>query len=114
MFVLMGLSAVIPVLHGIRLYGIQHMRAAAGLDWVVLQGALYITGAAIYAARIPEKWRPGKHDIWGSSHQIFHVLVVLAATAHFMGLFKAFRYEQMRRSSAEIEALMKYNVPQMP
>lgn len=30
------------------------------------------SGAAIYANRIPERWRPGKHDYWLSSHQIFH------------------------------------------
>ena len=97
MFVLMGLSAVVPVLHGIRLYGVEHMRQSAGLDWVVLQGVLYVAGAAIYAARVPEKWSPGRFDIWGSSHQIFHVLVVLAAASHLVGLVKAFDYEHSQR-----------------
>jgi adiponectin receptor len=97
MFVLMGFSAVVPVLHGIRLYGVEHMRQSAGLDWVVLQGVLYVAGAAIYAARVPEKWSPGRFDIWGSSHQIFHVLVVLAATSHLVGLVKAFDYEHSQR-----------------
>jgi adiponectin receptor len=106
MFVLMGLSAVFPVLHGIRLYGIEYMREAVGLDWVVLQGLLYISGAAIYAARVPEKWSPGKYDIWGSSHQIFHVLVVLAATSHLVGLLKAFDYEHSGRGGAGVEMLV--------
>ena len=97
----MGLSAVIPVLHGVRLYGITHMQTAAALNYVVLQGALYILGAAIYAARIPEKWYPGSFDIWGSSHQIFHVLVVMAAATHFLGLVSAFEFEQERRSGLE-------------
>jgi len=90
MFVLMGLSAVFPVLHGITLYGVEHLRKSVGLDWVVLQGVLYIAGAGLYAARIPEKWAPGRFDIWGSSHQIFHVLVVMAAASHLVGLVKAF------------------------
>jgi adiponectin receptor len=98
MFVFMGLSAVFPMFHGIRLYGLVHMREAASLDWVVAQGALYILGAAIYAARVPEKWAPGKYDIVGSSHQIFHVLVVMAATTHLVGLVKAFDHEHGRRS----------------
>ncbi|KAF1842221.1 HlyIII-domain-containing protein [Cucurbitaria berberidis CBS 394.84] len=97
MFVLMGLSAVFPVLHGIRLYGVEQLRKSIGLDWVVLQGVLYIAGAALYAARVPEKWSPGTFDIWGSSHQIFHVLVVLAAASHLVGLVKAFDYEHSRR-----------------
>lgn len=101
MFVLMGLSAIIPMLHGISLYGISHMRNAASLDWVITQGALYIIGAATYAARIPEKWSPGKYDIWGSSHQIFHVLVVLAAGTHLVGLVRAFDVEHSRRVAGE-------------
>ncbi|KAH7139535.1 hemolysin-III related-domain-containing protein [Dendryphion nanum] len=100
MFVLMGLSAVAPVLHGLRIYGLEHMRNSVGLDWVVLQGALYILGAVIYAARIPEKLKPGTFDIWGSSHQIFHVLVVLAAGSHLIGLVKAFDFEHSRRNGA--------------
>ncbi|GFH23238.1 uncharacterized protein HaLaN_20824 [Haematococcus lacustris] len=30
------------------------------------------SGAGIYAARIPERWFPGKFDILLHSHQIFH------------------------------------------
>lgn len=49
-------------------------------------------------ARIPEKLAPGRFDIWGSSHQIFHVLVVMAAGAHLIGLLKAFDYAHSSRS----------------
>ena len=55
MFVAMGASAVIPVLHGISLYGIAQLERQMGLSWLVLQGALYISGAAIYAVSI--SWR---------------------------------------------------------
>jgi adiponectin receptor len=99
MFVLMGLSAVFPVLHGVKLYGVEHLRKSIGLDWVVLQGVLYIAGAGLYAARVPEKWAPGRFDIWGSSHQIFHVLVVMAAASHLVGLVKAFDYAHSQRSA---------------
>ncbi len=53
MFTLMGLSAVFPVLHGVNLYGVAQMRVQMGLAWVVLQGFLYILGAAIYAVSNP-------------------------------------------------------------
>lgn len=92
MFVAMGGSAVIPVLHGLKLYGRVALDERIGLSWVLLEGALYISGAAIYAARIPEKWSPGRYDLYGSSHQIFHFLVVAAAGAHLVGLVKAFDY----------------------
>lgn len=92
MFVGMGLSAVFPVLHGLQLFGFNRMRQQIGLGWLLLQGFLYILGAGIYAARVPERLYPGKFDIVGSSHQIFHVLVVCAALAHLTGLLKAFDY----------------------
>jgi predicted membrane channel-forming protein YqfA (hemolysin III family) len=53
MFVLMGLSAVFPVLHGLELYGIEQMQDRIGLTWLVLQGFLYILGAGLYAVSIP-------------------------------------------------------------
>ncbi|KAK4542148.1 hypothetical protein LTR36_006995 [Oleoguttula mirabilis] len=99
MFVAMGLSAVVPVIHGVQKYGVAQLEKQMGLWWVVGQGVLYIVGAAVYAARVPERLRPGRFDIWGSSHQIFHVLVVLAAAAHFVGLLKAFDYEHTYRTS---------------
>jgi adiponectin receptor len=49
MFVLMGLSAVFPVVHGVFLFGIQQMKKQMGLYWVIAQGALYIAGAGLYA-----------------------------------------------------------------
>ncbi len=51
MFIAMGLSAVFPVLHGLKLYGIWQMNNQIGLFWVVLQGFFYILGACIYAVR---------------------------------------------------------------
>lgn len=92
MFVALGLSAMFPILHGLHLYGIAQMQKQIGLSWVVLQGALYICGAGIYAARVPEKWHPGQYDVIGSSHQIFHLFVVAAAASHLFGLLEAFDY----------------------
>ncbi|KAK7516628.1 hemolysin-III related-domain-containing protein [Phyllosticta citriasiana] len=93
MFVGLGLSAIFPVVSGLRLYGIQKLRERIALDWLVLHGLLYIVGAGIYAARIPERLSPGSFDIWGSSHQIFHVLVLCAAATHLTGLLKAFDFQ---------------------
>lgn len=49
MFVAMGLSAVVPVGHGLRMYGLAELEKRIGLSWLVAQGLLYILGAAIYA-----------------------------------------------------------------
>lgn len=31
------------------------------------------SGGAIYALRVPERWFPGKFDLFFHSHQLFHV-----------------------------------------
>ncbi|KAI5788455.1 hemolysin-III related-domain-containing protein [Geopyxis carbonaria] len=93
MFVALGGSAVVPVLHGVvGLYGAVALDQRMGLRWVVAQGLLYVVGAAIYAARVPERWAPGRFDLVGASHQIFHVCVLLAAAAQLRGLVVAFDF----------------------
>lgn len=52
MFVAMGLSAVVPVFHGLKIYGLERMNGLIALPWLVSQGALYILGAALYAVRV--------------------------------------------------------------
>ena len=49
MFVAMGLSAVFPVLQGIKLYGVVEAQQRIGLSWMLLQGLMYIAGAGLYA-----------------------------------------------------------------
>ncbi|XP_047957272.1 heptahelical transmembrane protein ADIPOR3-like isoform X2 [Salvia hispanica] len=45
--------------------------------------AMGFSGALVYAMRIPERWMPGKFDLAGHSHQLFHVLVVAGAYTHY-------------------------------
>ncbi|KAL6910122.1 mPR-like GPCR protein [Trichoderma evansii] len=90
MFISLGLSGIIPICHGLLKFGYQALEDRMSLSWVVLQGLLYIFGAVLYAARFPERVYPGAFDIWGSSHQIFHMFVLFAAATHFYGLAKAF------------------------
>lgn len=49
MFIGMGVSAVVPVIDGLRMFGLQQMQKQIGLSWLVLQGFLYILGAMLYA-----------------------------------------------------------------
>lgn len=51
------------------------------LVMMIVQG-----GAALYAARIPERWKPGAFDLMFNSHQIFHCAVVIAALLHYWGV----------------------------
>ncbi|KAJ7966514.1 Heptahelical transmembrane protein [Quillaja saponaria] len=82
LFFAMGLSGVAPIIHKLILYKHQP-EALQTTGYEILMGILYGLGALIYSARIPERWKPGKFDIAGHSHQLFHILVVAGAYTHY-------------------------------
>uniref|UniRef100_A0A914DHQ9 Uncharacterized protein n=1 Tax=Acrobeloides nanus TaxID=290746 RepID=A0A914DHQ9_9BILA len=86
-FVLMGLSAVFPAIHYLYTNGL-HRITHDRFDLLVTMALLYIFGAVLYATRVPERFFPGKCDIWMQSHQLFHLLVVMAAITHYIGTYE--------------------------
>lgn len=62
----LGLSGIIPTLHYVISEGFLKAATIGQIGWLMLMASLYITGAALYAARIPERFFPGKCDIWVS------------------------------------------------
>ncbi|KAL1456631.1 hypothetical protein WDU94_001346 [Cyamophila willieti] len=91
-FMSFGLSGVVPAMHYGYVEGWFDKVAQASLGWLLLMGVLYIIGGLIYALRVPERYFPGKCDIWFQSHQIFHVLVVSAAFVHYHGITEMAMY----------------------
>lgn len=65
-FVGLGLSGVVPTLHFVISEGFLRATTIGQMGWLFLMATLYITGACLYAARIPERFFPGKCDIWVS------------------------------------------------
>jgi len=65
-FVALGLSGVIPAGHFVITDGLSHAFNYAALGWIILMAFLYIIGAVVYAARVPERIWPGRFDIWVS------------------------------------------------
>ncbi|KAH1082477.1 hypothetical protein J1N35_022238 [Gossypium stocksii] len=78
----MGMSGIAPILHKLILFWHQP-EALHTTGYEVLMGLFYGIGALVYATRIPERWMPGKFDIAGHSHQLFHILVVAGAYTHY-------------------------------
>ncbi len=56
---------------------------AADIRYMLMQ-----IGAILYACRFPERMFPGKFDLAFSSHQLFHVCVVVAAAIHYKAIFQ--------------------------
>ncbi|CAJ0603013.1 unnamed protein product [Cylicocyclus nassatus] len=100
-FVAMGLSALVPAAHMMYVDGLDFMYHKASLVWMVSMGSMYIGGAAIYATRIPERWFPGRCDLWFQSHQLFHTFVVIAAFTHFHAITEMTMINRMEGSCAE-------------
>eukprot|EP00271_Cylindrocystis_brebissonii_P004239 TRINITY_DN15879_c0_g1_i1.p1 TRINITY_DN15879_c0_g1~~TRINITY_DN15879_c0_g1_i1.p1 ORF type:complete len:397 (-),score=14.71 TRINITY_DN15879_c0_g1_i1:63-1253(-) len=86
LFFTMGLSGIVPITHKlIFYYGEPVILETTMLE--ILMGVFFGLGALFYASRVPERWLPGKFDVAGHSHQLFHVLVVLGAlTQYYTGL----------------------------
>uniref|UniRef100_A0A182TB07 Progestin and adipoQ receptor family member 4 n=1 Tax=Anopheles maculatus TaxID=74869 RepID=A0A182TB07_9DIPT len=75
------------------------------LTHVFLQDAVSAVGGVIGAMHIPEKWFPGSVDIYLNSHNIMHVLVVVAV------------YSMHQVSHGHVGAVMHhppYPVPPLP
>ncbi|XP_067616576.1 adiponectin receptor protein [Eurosta solidaginis] len=91
-FMSFGLSGIIPAIHYSLMEGWFSQISQASLGWLILMGLLYILGAMLYALRVPERWFPGKFDIWFQSHQLFHILVIAAAFVHYHGISEMAMY----------------------
>ena len=92
-FIALGLSAVLPVVHGLWIAGDWHfVSQVLGARHIMYSGAVYIAGALIYVAHIPERWSPYTFDIIGASHQIFHVCVLIGAWLHWLGVRQAYTF----------------------
>ncbi|KAI1174510.1 mPR-like GPCR protein [Nemania sp. FL0916] len=96
-FVVTGLSGFAPIIHGIHMFGFAQMARQSGLPYYFAEGGIFLIGAVTYASRFPERIKPGRFDIFGSSHQIFHILVVIATVVHLIGVLKAFDYNYHNR-----------------
>lgn len=98
LYSILGISAFASAAHGVKRHGFQAQNERSSLSYFLGLGVLNFTGAALYTARLPERWFPRTFDIVGSSHQIMHVLVMLGALSHTIGLLKAFDYWQARQA----------------
>jgi adiponectin receptor len=57
---------------------------------------------------VPERWLPGKLDLIGHSHQLWHVAVVLAALVHYKAILVLL---QWRDASGGCAAHLPAHVP---
>uniref|UniRef100_A0A0D9XZR9 Uncharacterized protein n=1 Tax=Leersia perrieri TaxID=77586 RepID=A0A0D9XZR9_9ORYZ len=87
-----AVSGVIPVVHKLVIYGNVVREAVTSTRCEAAMGVFYGIGVVVYTARVPERWFPGKFDLVGHSHQLFHLLVVAGAYAHYLGALEYLKW----------------------
>lgn len=85
MYCFLGASLFAPVVHGLLRFG-SDLQPMMGLTSFLSLALINFSGAAVYAARIPERWYPMTFDLLGQSHNWMHVLVLTGALARLKGL----------------------------
>ena len=85
--VLYSASAVAPAVKmGLEFWCYEEF-VNARLGYICVTAACHLVGLIMYAARIPERFYPGKFDLIGQSHQIMHCSVVLGALFNLWGIY---------------------------
>ena len=93
LFILFGITTGIPIIHMTFFADtIRGYKPGGKFNNWFYGGICYIFGAILYILRFPEKKFKGKFDYIGSSHQLFHVFVLLGALFHFFGSLDAYKY----------------------
>jgi len=86
-FISVGVFCVVPIAHWINLAGgfsAEPVRLFLGR--LVAMLSCYALGAIFLVSSLPERLFPGQITVWGASHQIWHLLVVLGCLIYLDGL----------------------------
>lgn len=88
-FMAVGVLVAAPMLH---LYMVMPVPVPQFFFLFCTGGILYVSGALLYATRVPESLFPGVFDHGLHSHVIFHICVVLAAYTHYCALLDLYEW----------------------
>ena len=92
LFVGMIFSGFGPLIHLHILDGgyITFGRTKFILFGCINMGFFYGIGMFFWITKIPERFFPGKFDIFGQSHSIWHIFIVLGATGWYYCMLQSF------------------------
>ena len=111
LFCFLGGSGVFPIFHQTFFtWRVVPTPIVYMLGMELLMGACYLLGAVIYSNAVPERWRPGAFDVWGHSHNIFHVLVVCGAYVHYRAALMLMAWRDHHGCDADVTLLKSWYV----
>ena len=83
MYIGFGAFGLVPTAHTVSIFGFDHPFIAPIFNRIAIMCGLYVCGAVMYLLRVPERFSPGKFDVWFHSHQFWHLFVIIAALTHY-------------------------------
>lgn len=103
LFIALGFSGALPIGHALWSRGFEPVtKLMAGA--AATTGSIYLLGCVFYISRFPEAYLPGRFDRLGSSHNIWHALIVVASIAHYFMLIELGHAAHAQRDLVQCEA----------
>ncbi|KAF0682774.1 Aste57867_25073 [Aphanomyces stellatus] len=91
-FLAMILFALVPIVHAIATFGFWDDHVQVMIKPAFMCSLFNVPGLAFYVSRVPERWYPGLFDVYGSSHQWWHLCVVVAAVLYYVHLLEHYAW----------------------
>lgn len=80
----------------------------SSLNHVTIVCVSFVCMTLTFALHQPERTWPGKFDIFGQSHQIFHVIVIITMSLQFRALYTDFKTNANVHCKPDISLLVLY------
>ncbi|KAJ5475941.1 hypothetical protein N7475_001670 [Penicillium sp. IBT 31633x] len=97
-FSLLAISAMLPILQSVIELGWTRASHEIGAGWCLAEALSLLIGVIVFVCRFPERMSPGTFDIWGHSHQLWHMFAVLGSAFHVVALVAAYNYSVMHKA----------------
>jgi len=88
-------SALVPLAHLMLYQRAGNPAWEPCFAYFVAMLACYGTGIIFYISRFPERYYPGRFDLYFSSHQLWHAFVFAAPLIHFFGVAGHFHWRSL-------------------
>jgi adiponectin receptor len=85
---------MLPIFHRVGLLGWDEACHQIGAQWYLTGALSLLLGVVLFAGRFSERLSPGYFDVWGHSHQLFHICAVAGTAFHVRALVASYSYLQ--------------------
>ncbi|KAI8898332.1 hemolysin-III related-domain-containing protein [Globomyces pollinis-pini] len=98
-------SAIIPVCHHIYIVGTDLAIHTISLHSMGKSAVISLVGVFIFVRRIPERYFPNQFNIFGHSHQFWHICVILGITVQFFGYLDAYQWWHLNNPTCQLSTI---------